>query len=171
LAIANFCKKNQFQGNLSKGGKGGNSEKVAKGGKTPVVKETARHELKILSELPKNAKCLMDCEAAQMLHAIQEQMVLLSRDPTIKIPASFDKGLQFAKTCARYTNPHSVRRVLDALTSHGVSDDEICLIANLCPETADEVFALVPSLKSKELMLRGRLMDALSELGKLKQLV
>lgn len=40
------------------------------------------------AELPKNVKCqcLMDCEAAQLLQGIQDQMVLLSADPTIKIP-------------------------------------------------------------------------------------
>lgn len=39
-----------------------------------------------IAELPKNAKCLMDCEAAHILEGIQEQMALLSADPTIKIP-------------------------------------------------------------------------------------
>lgn len=37
-------------------------------------------------ELPKNAKCMMDCEAALILKGIEEQMVVLSEDPTIKIP-------------------------------------------------------------------------------------
>lgn len=88
----------------------------------------------------------MDCEAAQILLGIQEQMVLLSRDPTIKLPvwviifkaaassssfifyvcrstlkscnfplifSSFDKALNYAKTGARYTNPQSVRRVVE----------------------------------------------------------
>lgn len=94
-----------------------------------------------ITELPKNAKCMMDCEAAQILQGIQEQMVLLSQDPTIKLPLwvthlkllfssrrilkhcsavivvfifrSYDRGLQFAKTGAHYTNPQSVRRVLE----------------------------------------------------------
>lgn len=38
------------------------------------------------AELPENIKCLMDCEAADILQGVQEQMVMLSRDPTIKIP-------------------------------------------------------------------------------------
>lgn len=42
--------------------------------------------LGIFAELPKNAKCMMDCEAALILKGIQEQMVVLSEDPTIKIP-------------------------------------------------------------------------------------
>ncbi|KAK9267970.1 hypothetical protein L1049_010407 [Liquidambar formosana] len=155
------------KGDWSKGGKGDN--KVNGGtGKPSVAKEPPKLELKIEPELPKNSKCLMDCEAAQMLEGIQEQMVILSEDPTIKIPLSFNRGLQYAKTGSHYTNPQSVRRVLETLTKHGVSDGEICLIANVCPETVDEVFALVPSLKPKWSQLRGPLSDVLSELAKLK---
>lgn len=36
--------------------------------------------------LPENFKCLMDCEAAVILQGIQDHMVMLSRDPSIKIP-------------------------------------------------------------------------------------
>ncbi|KAF9664331.1 hypothetical protein SADUNF_Sadunf16G0007300 [Salix dunnii] len=151
----------ESEGNLSKGGKGG--------GKSPMTKEPPPLELKIESELPQNAKPLMDCEAAQILQGIQDQMVLLSRDPTIKLPVSFDKGLQYAKTGARYTNPQSVGRVLEDLRKHGVSDGEISLIANVFPETADEAFALVPSLKSKARTLREPLKDILGELAKFKQ--
>ncbi|KAB5519017.1 hypothetical protein DKX38_023336 [Salix brachista] len=156
----------ESEGNLSKGGKGGN---IANGGKSPMTKEPPPLELKIESELPQNAKPLMDCEAAQILQGIQDQMVLLSRDPTIKLPVSFDKGLQYAKTGARYTNPQSVGRVLEDLRKHGVSDGEISLIANVFPETADEAFALVPSLKSKARTLREPLKDILGELAKFSE--
>ncbi|KAJ8761035.1 hypothetical protein K2173_025742 [Erythroxylum novogranatense] len=152
-------------GSLSKGGKGDKSS----GGKTPVTKEPQPLELKAEQELPKNAKCLMDCEAAPILERVHEQMVLLSQDPTIKLPVSFDRGLQFAKAGAHYTNPQSTRRVLEILKKHGVSDDEICVIANVCPETTDEVFALVPSLKPKTRTLTEPLKDVLEELAKLKK--
>ncbi|KDO78659.1 hypothetical protein CISIN_1g027312mg [Citrus sinensis] len=71
------------KGGLTKGGKG---DKVANGAKVSVVKEALPLELRVEQELPKNAKCLMDCEAAHILEGIQEQMALLSADPTIKIP-------------------------------------------------------------------------------------
>ncbi|ONI09910.1 hypothetical protein PRUPE_4G017900 [Prunus persica] len=119
----------------------------AKGEKETRKKEPQPLELKIEQELPQSAKCLMDCEAADILQGIQEQIILLSKDPTIKIPVSFDKGLQYAKRTSHYTNPQSVRKVLETLTKYGVSDGEISVIANVCPETTDEVFALVPSLK------------------------
>ncbi|BBH00717.1 RNA polymerase II, Rpb4, core protein [Prunus dulcis] len=112
----------------------------AKGEKETRKKEPQPLELKIEQELPQSAKCLMDCEAADILQGIQEQIILLSKDPTIKIPCSnwfafrsFDKGLQYTKRTSHYTNPQSVRK--------------ISVIANVCPETTDEVFALVPSLK------------------------
>ncbi|KAG7026686.1 DNA-directed RNA polymerases IV and V subunit 4, partial [Cucurbita argyrosperma subsp. argyrosperma] len=35
------------------------------------------------------------------------------------------------------------------LKKYGVADSEICVIANVCPDTTDEVFALVPSLKCR----------------------
>ncbi|XP_037495319.1 DNA-directed RNA polymerases IV and V subunit 4 isoform X2 [Jatropha curcas] len=123
-------------------GKRDKGDKVSNDGK---AKESPL-ELKIEQELPKNAKCMMDCEAAQILQGIQEQMVLLSRDPTIKLPVSFDRGLQYAKTGARYTSPQSVRRVLESLKDHCVSDGE-----------------------SKKNMLKEPLEDVLSELVKLKQ--
>ncbi|XP_022714460.1 DNA-directed RNA polymerases IV and V subunit 4-like isoform X2 [Durio zibethinus] len=171
-------------GDWAKGGKGG---KVANGGKTPVAKEAQSLELRVeqdsylklllrlerslplFAELPKNVKCLMDCEAAIILEGIQEQMVILSEDSTIKLPESFDLGLHYAKTGCYYTNPQSVRRVLEALSKYDVSYSEICVIANTCPETVDEVFALVQSLEAKRRGLSEPLKDVLDELAKLKK--
>ncbi|TYK12463.1 Calcineurin B-like protein 3 [Cucumis melo var. makuwa] len=95
-------------GDMGKGGKGANT-------KASVAKEPQSLELKIEQELPKNVKCqcLMDCEAAQLLQGIQDQMVFLSADPTIKIPTSFDRGLQYAKRANHYVNAESVRPVLE----------------------------------------------------------
>ncbi|XP_010552732.1 PREDICTED: DNA-directed RNA polymerases IV and V subunit 4 isoform X2 [Tarenaya hassleriana] len=144
-----------------------NGGKVDKGGK--AGKTSLPLELKADKELPENAKCLMDCEAAQILEGIQDQMVVLSEDPTIKIPVSFDRGLQYAKNGSYYTNPLSVRPLLECLKKHGVSDGEMCVIANVCPESMDEVFALVPSLKGKRDLISQPLQDALTELWKLKR--
>lgn len=152
-------------GDSLKGGKGGKS---MNGGKSSVPKEPAKYELNVQPELPKNSLCVMDCEAGDILQSIQEQMVFLSRDPTIELPVSFDRGLQYAKIGARYTNPKTVRQVLESLKKYGVSDGEICVIANTCPETIDEVFALVPSLKAKRSKLSEPLKDILSELVKLR---
>ncbi|KAL5769396.1 hypothetical protein ACOSP7_015938 [Xanthoceras sorbifolium] len=161
----NFSSKSSDKfGSLFKGGKG---RKAANAGKASVAESPL--ELQIEQELPKNVKCLMDCEVAHILEAIQEQMIALSVDPTIKIPPSFDKGLQYAKTSCHYTSPESVRTVLDNLLEHDVNDGEICVIAKVCPETVEEVFALVPSLKAKRNRLEGPLKDVLTELAKFKK--
>ncbi|TYJ31060.1 hypothetical protein E1A91_A06G171600v1 [Gossypium mustelinum] len=149
-------------------GKGRKGEKAANGGKTHVAKESQSLELRVEQELPENIKCLMDCEAATILEGIQDQMVILSSDPTIKLPESFGSGLQYAKTGSYFTNPQSVRKVLQSLTKYGVSNSEICVIANTCPETVDEVFALVRSLEAKRSKITGPLKDVLDELAKLK---
>ncbi|PPS09697.1 hypothetical protein GOBAR_AA10942 [Gossypium barbadense] len=146
----------------------GKGEKAANGGKTHVAKESQSLELRVEQELPENIKCLMDCEAATILEGIQDQMVILSSDPTIKLPESFGSGLQYAKTGSYFTNPQSVRKVLQSLTKYGVSNSEICVIANTCPETVDEVFALVRSLEAKRSKITGPLKDVLDELAKLK---
>ncbi|XP_017249910.1 DNA-directed RNA polymerases IV and V subunit 4 isoform X2 [Daucus carota subsp. sativus] len=148
--------------------RGGKRDKAANGGKNPVKKPTPPLQLRVEQELPENVTCLMDCEAAQVLEGIQEQMVVLSEDPAIKIPASFDKGLQRAKRGNNYTSLQSVQEVLQNLKKHGVADSELCLIANIHPESADEVFSLVPSLKGKKNKLLEPLNSALDELSKIE---
>ncbi|XP_041028846.1 DNA-directed RNA polymerases IV and V subunit 4-like isoform X1 [Juglans microcarpa x Juglans regia] len=154
------------KGDSSKWGKG---DKTAKGGKGSVSKPPPPLELKIEQELPENVKCMMDCEAADILQGIQDQMTILSKDPEFKLPPSFDRGLLYAKRVDHYTNPLSVRQVLQTLKKYGVSDGEMCVIANACPELVDEVFALVPSLKNKRSKLSEPLKDVLGELAKLKK--
>ncbi|KAG9448512.1 hypothetical protein H6P81_008477 [Aristolochia fimbriata] len=136
-------------------GKGGKADATGKaGGKssTPVRVTTEKVELKIEDELPKNARCLMDCEAADILQKIQEHVCVLSDDPTIKVPEYFLKGLQYAK-----------------LKRSKVSEGEICVMANTCPETVDEAFALLPSLEATKVHNEGAIRGALVELAGLKE--
>ncbi|XP_024961522.1 DNA-directed RNA polymerases IV and V subunit 4-like isoform X1 [Cynara cardunculus var. scolymus] len=149
-------------------GKGGKGDKGGKAGKGSAKKEPPPLLLKVEQELPENAKCLMDCEAAQILQGIQEHMVLLSKDPTIKIPSSFDRALQYANRGNHYTNPHSARQVLESLKDQGLSDGEMCVIANTAIESVGEAFGLMPSLKAKKSKVKEPLRSALTELEKLK---
>nr|XP_027087267.1 DNA-directed RNA polymerases IV and V subunit 4-like isoform X1 [Coffea arabica]XP_027087269.1 DNA-directed RNA polymerases IV and V subunit 4-like isoform X1 [Coffea arabica] len=166
---------------ISKGdsGKGGKASKAASGGTNSVTKAPSL-EFKIEEELPKNVKCLMDCEAAEILQGIQDRMVVISADPSIKIPipqlssfvsSSFDSGLTYAKRGGTFSNPQSVRKILEPLIKYGVSEGEMCMVANLKVESDDEVFALVPSLKSEEGKLRDPLKTALNELAKIQSSV
>ncbi|KAL4562572.1 hypothetical protein LXL04_034780 [Taraxacum kok-saghyz] len=147
-------------------GKGGKGGKGDKGGS--AKKEPPPLLLKVEQEIPENAVCVMDCEAAQILQGIQEHMVLLSTDPSIKIPASFDRALQYATRGNLYTNPQSVRQLLEPLKNQGVTDAEMCVIANTGVESAGQAFGLMPSLKANKKKVKGPLKSALSELEKLK---
>ncbi|KAM3749036.1 hypothetical protein ACB098_05G152800 [Castanea mollissima] len=148
---------------------GGKGDKIANGGRSTVSKEPQPLELKVEQDLPENVKCMMDCEALDILQGIQDQLPILSKDPEFRLPVPFDKGLQYAKRGVHYANPQAVRQVLEDLTKYGVSNSEICVIANVCPESDEEVFSLVPSLKAKRSKLREPLKGILSELAKLKE--
>ncbi|XP_047940131.1 DNA-directed RNA polymerases IV and V subunit 4-like isoform X1 [Salvia hispanica] len=149
--------------------KGGKGDKTANGSKKSTGKGSALVERRLDQELPSNSACLMDCEAADILQSIQDQMVILSQDPDIKLPVSFDMGLTYAKRGGNYAKPETVKKIFEPLKKHGVSECEICLIANICPESVDEVFAVVPALKPKMSKLRDPLRIALDELANLKE--
>ncbi|KAK7348400.1 hypothetical protein VNO80_22955 [Phaseolus coccineus] len=55
------------------------------------------------------------------------------------------------------------------LANNGLTDNETCVIGNVCPETIDEFFALLPPLKGKRNVHGEVLKDSLSELAKLRQ--
>lgn len=155
-----------FKGDSGKGGKG---EKAASGDKSKTAKAPDPLELRVEQELPDNTICLMDCEAADILQGIQEQMVVLSEDPAIKLPVSFDRGLTYAQRNRLYDNPQAVKQILKPLKEHDVSDGELCMIANFHLESVDEVFALVPSFKTKKSKLRVPLENVLADLAKLRR--
>ncbi|KAL0707304.1 hypothetical protein Bca4012_073730 [Brassica carinata] len=107
-------------------------------------------ELKIGDEFLK-AKCLMNCEVS----LIFEHKV-------------FEKSLQYVKRFSRYKNPDVVQQVREyplsffsfvrvympydfdrILSRHQLTEFELCVLCNLCPKTAEEAVAMVPSLKTK----------------------
>ncbi|CAN8267048.1 unnamed protein product [Cochlearia groenlandica] len=154
----------QYQGfSSAKGGKGTKAKKI------PLSKGSQSLELKTEKDLPENAKCLMDCEAFEFLEGIKEHIAVLSEDPSIKIPVSFDRGLEYLKYGSCYVNPESVRHILDPLKKYGVSESEMCMIANVCPESIDEVFSFVPSMKGRKDKISQPLEEALTKLSKLKR--
>ncbi|KAJ0965298.1 hypothetical protein J5N97_026436 [Dioscorea zingiberensis] len=153
---------------LKSGGKASFSTPIVSGGKDyktgktggkgslphaqPVKVPIVEVDLKLELDLPKDAKLLMDCEAAEILEGVQDSLQVLSRDPEIKMPESFSKALQYSKYGSHYTNIQSVRQSLDTLKVNGVTDGEICMIGNILPESVDEVYALIPSLKANRII-------------------
>ncbi|KAJ3699196.1 hypothetical protein LUZ61_002901 [Rhynchospora tenuis] len=163
--------KSSSKGTSGKGGKGFSSGKAGgKGGvysssQKPPKKDT---DAKLQLEIPNGARVVMDCEAADILQEIQEHMVILSEDPTIKFPTSFDRAYQYTKEAKLYSDSKSVKDVLESLKNCGVTDGEICMIANIGPETVEEVYALIPSLKENKYKNEEPIKEALSNLSKVK---
>lgn len=158
---------------FSKGeaGKGGTTYSAGKGGKgsaSNAMPTKSDADLKLELDIPPNSRMLMNCEAAELLQEIHEHMAILSEDPKIKIPESFDKAFQYAKDGNHFTTAKSVKQVLDPLKKCGVNDGEICLIANIGPETIEEVYALVPSLRATRSLNEGPIMEALTALANIK---
>lgn len=156
------------EGEAGKGGKAFSAGKGGKGSTSNAKPAKSDAELKLELDMPLNSRILMDCEAAEMLQQIHEHMAILSEDPRIKIPESFDKAFQYAKEGNHFITAKSVKQILDPLKKYGVNDGELCMIANIGPETIEEVYALVPSLKATRSINEGLITEALSALANIK---
>ncbi|KAM3243308.1 hypothetical protein ACQJBY_055325 [Aegilops geniculata] len=155
-------------GEGSKGGKAFSAGKGGKGSASNAKPAMSDAELKLQLDMPPNSILLSNCEAAEMLQKIQGHMAILSEDPTIKIPESFDKAFQYAKEGNHFTSAKLVKEILEPLKDYGVNDGEICMIANIGPETIEEVYALIPSLKATRSINEGKIVEALAALANIK---
>ncbi|KAI3868525.1 hypothetical protein MKW98_001169 [Papaver atlanticum] len=106
-------------------------------------------ELKIGEEFLK-AKCLMNCEVALILDRKFDQLQAMSSDPMSQVSQVFEKSQQYVKRFSRYKNADAVRQVREILSRYQLAEFELCVLGNLCPETADEAKAMVPSITTKE---------------------
>ncbi|KAL6633639.1 hypothetical protein ACP70R_026310 [Stipagrostis hirtigluma subsp. patula] len=176
-ASADSLKTSGKASSFSKASKGKtyNTGKGGKGSASNAVPTKSDAELKLELDIPPNSRVLMNCEAAELLQEIHEHMAILSEDPKIKMPESFDKAFQYAKDWKHFTSADSVKQALDSLTSCcrtlkkcGVKDGEICMIANIGPETLEEVYALVPSLKATRSLTEGPIKEVLAALANIK---
>ncbi|CAL5054620.1 unnamed protein product [Urochloa decumbens] len=159
---SSFSKGDASQGKAYSCGKGG------KGSSSNAVPTKSDAELKLELDIPPNSRMLMNCEAAELLQEIHEHMAILSEDPKIKIPESFDKAFQYAKDGNHFTTASSVKQALEPLKKCGVNDGEICMIANIGPETIEEIYALVPSLKANRSVNEGPITEVLAALANIK---
>ncbi|MCL7032225.1 hypothetical protein MKW94_005504 [Papaver nudicaule] len=106
-------------------------------------------ELKIGEEFLK-AKCLMNCEVALILDRKYDQLQAMSGDPMGRVSQVFDKSHQYVKRFSRYKNADAVGQVREVLSRYRLAEFELCVLGNLCPETAEEAKAVVPSITTKE---------------------
>lgn len=105
-------------------------------------------ELKIGDEFLK-AKCLMNGEVARILDKRLEQLQQMSDDPMNQISQVFEKAHQYVKRFTRFKNNDAVTQVREVLSRYPLTEFELVVIGNLCPESVDEAIAMVPSIKSK----------------------
>ncbi|KAJ1291369.1 hypothetical protein BS78_02G311700 [Paspalum vaginatum] len=159
---SSFSKGEASKGKAYSGGKGG------KGFASNAVPTKSDSELKLELDIPPNSRMLMNCQAVEQLQEIHEHMAILSEDPKIKIPASFDKAFRYAKDGNHFTTANSVKQTLESLKKSGVDDGEICMIANIGPDTVEEVYALVPSLKANRSPTEGPITVVLAALTNIK---
>uniref|UniRef100_N1QYV2 RNA polymerase Rpb4/RPC9 core domain-containing protein n=1 Tax=Aegilops tauschii TaxID=37682 RepID=N1QYV2_AEGTA len=92
------------------------------------------------------AKCLMNCEVAIILEHKWEQLQHMSDGGADQVSQVFEKSQAYVKRFSRYKNPDAVRQVRETLSRYSLVEFELCTLGNLCPDTADEAKALVPSL-------------------------
>ncbi|KAK9726073.1 hypothetical protein RND81_05G188200 [Saponaria officinalis] len=100
--------------------------------------------------------CIPHGEVAILLNLRLSQMQ--PHDAAAPATAALTKSLYYVNKFSRYHNPDTVRQVRHILSRLPLSDLEIALLANFCPDSVDEAFALVPSLMDKA---RGIHHDAL----------
>ncbi|ONK81688.1 uncharacterized protein A4U43_C01F31860 [Asparagus officinalis] len=105
-------------------------------------------ELKIGDEFLK-AKCLMNGEVARILDKRLDQLQQFSDDPSNQISQVFEKSHQYVKRFSRFKNNDAVTQVREVLSRYQLTEFELVVIGNLCPETVEEAIAMVPSMKSK----------------------
>ncbi|PKU79478.1 DNA-directed RNA polymerases IV and V subunit 4-like [Dendrobium catenatum] len=128
----------------------------------------ADNDVSLEIDVPPGAKLLMDYEAALLLQQFYDENLPTFTKHGIQMTETFESALQYVNEAVHYTNIDYVHGVLGSLRDYGVTDEEICMLGNTCPETCDEALALIPSLKEKEDWIGEALATALSTLGQLK---
>ncbi|GAB2219127.1 hypothetical protein Droror1_Dr00006756 [Drosera rotundifolia] len=94
------------------------------------------------------AKCLTNGEVALILDHRYEQLQQMVDDPMNQTSQVFEKSLQYVKRFSRYQQQDSIKQVREILSTYGLTEFELAVVGNLCPETADEAIAMVPTIKS-----------------------
>ncbi|ORY69152.1 HRDC-like protein [Leucosporidium creatinivorum] len=81
---------------------------------------------------------------------ISEVKLLLEQAGKKSDNAVFKKTLDYVSTFARFHEPETVASVRAVFEGSGLADFEMVQIANLCPASAEEAKALIPSLGERD---------------------
>eukprot|EP00252_Welwitschia_mirabilis_P001907 TRINITY_DN11875_c0_g1_i1.p1 TRINITY_DN11875_c0_g1~~TRINITY_DN11875_c0_g1_i1.p1 ORF type:complete len:136 (+),score=24.11 TRINITY_DN11875_c0_g1_i1:113-520(+) len=100
-----------------------------------------------LGEIFADAKCLLNSEVGHMLAKRHDQFKRAFDDPLVKVSQMFEASLEYTKSFSDKQSEDDIKQVRNVLLGRGFSELEACMIGNLLPDSADEMKALVPSLK------------------------
>ncbi|CAB3404854.1 unnamed protein product [Caenorhabditis bovis] len=120
------------------------------GGNQPadaVVEEDAA-ECKFPKEFEgSNCDALLTAEVFLLLEHRRQQSE--NKDEIEEMSEVFIKTLNYARRMARFKNRETIRAIRCCFSEKNFHKFEVAQVANLCPETAEECKALVPSLENK----------------------
>ncbi|TKR75888.1 hypothetical protein L596_017117 [Steinernema carpocapsae] len=124
---------------------------VGPGGRTGIeedIKEDAT-ELKFPKEFDgQGCDALMTSEVFLLLEHRRQQSE--QKEEIEEMNEVFVKTLDYSRRLSRFKNRETIRAVRAIFANKGqLHKYEIAQIANLCPETAEEAKALIPSLEDK----------------------
>eukprot|EP01135_Chromosphaera_perkinsii_P000641 Nk52_evm8s147 gene=Nk52_evmTU8s147 len=117
-----------------------------------VADEEDAAELKFGKEY-QNVPCMLTAEVQFLLEARKEayeRAVSSGNDDgdeqKLALSHVFNQTFDYVKTVSKYRNKESVRELRNLLIKKNFHEYEIAALANLCPDTAEEAKALIPSL-------------------------
>lgn len=94
-----------------------------------------------------NAETLLISEVHMLLEHRKQQNE--SAEEEQELSEVFMKTLNYCQRFSRFKNRETISAVRSLLTQKKVHKFELAQLANLCPETADEAKALIPSLEGR----------------------
>ncbi|KAB1212206.1 DNA-directed RNA polymerase II subunit 4 [Morella rubra] len=86
-------------------------------------------------------------EVAILLEHRSEQLKHMAGDSLNQLPRVLEMSLQYVKRFSRFTNQDSIKQVREVLSRYQMTEFELAVLGNLCPETVEEATSIVPSLK------------------------
>uniref|UniRef100_A0A914WIJ4 RNA polymerase Rpb4/RPC9 core domain-containing protein n=2 Tax=Plectus sambesii TaxID=2011161 RepID=A0A914WIJ4_9BILA len=112
----------------------------------PEVQEEDAADLKFPKEFDQ-AETLLSSEVYLLLEHRRQQSE--QQEDMTEMSEVFLKMLNYTQRMARFKNRETIRAVRTLLASKPLHKFEVAQIGNLCPETAEEAKALIPSLENK----------------------
>ncbi|XP_031571865.1 DNA-directed RNA polymerase II subunit RPB4-like [Actinia tenebrosa] len=119
---------------------------MATGGQQLTAEEEDATELQFPKEF-ENAETLLNSEVYMLLEHRKKKNE--SAEEEQELSEVFVKTLNYTQKFSRYKNRETIAQVRSLLGKKKLHKFELACLANLCPETAEEAKALIPSLEGR----------------------